>query len=308
MAYEFILSVTFFIMNILQNRKTYLIISVGLISISSASLLIRWAEEVPSLIIATYRLSVAAVILTGISLKQRSILFDLSNFKELILTFSAGMALALHFIFWIESLRLTSVASSVVLVLTSPIWTAIISHFFLKESLTKSQLYGILIAILGISIIAYSGVDFGISSSKGNLLALLGGLMAGVYLSLGRILRGSKSTITYSGSVFLIAALILFLLSIISGRALTGYSANMYILLLLIGLVPQLLGHTSFNWALKHHSAVNVSLLMLGEPIGATLLAALFLREIPTAGELLGGVILLSGIYLSIKQIRGENV
>lgn len=262
----------------------------------------------PSLIIATYRLSIAALILTGISLKQKSILYDLNKKKELFLTLIAGIALALHFVFWIESLRLTSVASSVVLVYTSPIWTAVISHFFLREDISSGLIFGILISIVGVALIAYSGAAVGISASKGNLLALLGGLMAGIYLSLGRILRRNKSTIAYSGSVYLTAAVILFMISIISGRALTGYSFDMYILLFMIGIIPQLLGHTSFNWALKHRSAVSVSVLMLGEPVGATLLAAIFLLEIPSGGELFGGGILLTGIYLSSKQIRGENV
>lgn len=295
-------------MKISQTGKTYLIISIGLISISTASLLIRWAEEVPTLIIATYRLSIAALILSGISLKQKSKLYDLNKKKELLLTLVAGIALALHFVFWIESLRLTSVASSVVLVLTSPIWTAVISHFFLKEELGPNLLYGILISIAGVSLIAYSGADVGISASKGNLLALLGGVMAGIYLSLGRVLRRNKSTIAYSGSVYLTASVVLFTMAIISGRALTGYSFDMYILLLMIGIIPQLIGHTSFNWALKRSSAVNVSVLMLGEPIGATLLAVIFLREIPSGGELFGGVILMTGIYLSSKHIRGANV
>lgn len=294
-------------MNISQNSKTYLIITVGLISISTASLLIRWAEEVPSLIIATYRLSIAALILTGISLKQKSKLYDLDKQKELFFTLISGIALSLHFVFWIESLRLTTVASSVVLVYTSPIWTAVISHYFLKEELRPDQLLGILIAIVGVFLIAYSGAAVDVSASKGNLLALLGGVMAGIYLSLGRILRRNKGVFAYSGSVYLTASVILLLTAIISERALTGYSPNMYILLLMIGIFPQLLGHTSFNWALKHRSAVSVSVLMLGEPVGATLLAMIFLREFPSGGELFGGGILLAGIYLSSKQIRGEN-
>ena len=202
---------------------------------------------------------------------------------------------------------MTSVASSVVLVYTSPIWTAVISHFFLKEEISANILLGIFISIVGVALIAYSGVAVGVSTSKGNLLALLGGVMAGIYLSLGRILRKNKTTIAYSGSVYLTASVILFLISIISGRALTGYSFDMYILLLMIGIIPQLIGHTSFNWALKHKSAMSVSVLMLGEPVGATLLAIAFLHEIPSGGELIGGGILLTGIYFSSKHLRGEN-
>ena len=294
-------------MNITDNTKTFLIISVGLIAISTASIFIRMADEVPSLVIAAYRLSIAGIVLSGISLKRGLRLFDLSERRILLLTFIAGIALALHFAFWIESLRHTTVASSVVLVYTSPIWAAAIAHFFLDEKLTLKQSVGIAIALSGAAAIALSGNDDGNSSLTGNLLAIGGGMMGAVYLSVGRVLRRRKSALSYSGSVYLTAAILIILGTFISGSALTGYTPKLYILLLLIGLIPQLIGHTAFNWALKRRSAVTVSVLMLGEPIGATLLAALFLFEIPVTGEIIGGAILLFGIYLSSINMKGKN-
>lgn len=169
-----------------------MIISVGLVALSTASIFIKMANEVPSLVIAAYRLSIAGIILSGVSLKQGSKLFDLSERRILLLTFVGGIALALHFAFWIESLRHTTVASSVVLVYTSPIWAAAIAYFFLGEKLTPKQLLGITIALSGAAVIALSGNDDGHSSLTGNLLAIGGGMMAAVYLSIGRVLRRGK--------------------------------------------------------------------------------------------------------------------
>jgi len=270
--------------------------------------MIRWVQDVPSLIIAAYRLSIAGSILAALSLRNKSVLYDLSNKKELLLTLASATALAFHFVFWIESLKHTSIASSVTLVYTAPIWTAGISYFFLKESPSRKQIMGILLAIAGAFIITSADDSRGISTLYGNLLALVGGVMSAIYLSIGRVLRSDKSTFAYSGSVYLVAAVLILILSFTNGNPLTGYSPQVYILLFMIAIIPQLIGHTSFNWALKTRSVVTVSVIMLGEPIGATLLAILLLNEIPVAGELLGGSILLAGIYLGTQENRGTNV
>jgi len=251
------------------------------------------------MVIAAYRLAVAGVFLAGASLQKRESLYSFNASKENILILISGLALSLHFIFWIESLKLTTIASSVALVYTLPVWAAIISRIFLKETLKQRQFMGILAAIGGAAIIGFSGENSGESSFVGNLLAVAGGFMAAVYLTIGRIVRRNKSTIAYSGSVYLLAALVIVLLTFIFREPLTGYSNRMYILLIMIGIIPQLIGHTSFNWALKRRSATSVSVFMLGEPIGATLLGIIFLSEIPVSGEIIGGAILLIGIYLT---------
>ena len=290
-----------------ETLRTYVIIGIGLLAISSASILIRWTDEVPSMVIAAYRLSVAGVFLAGATLKKGESLYSLDTSKENRLIFISGVALSLHFVFWIESLKLTSIASSVALVYTLPIWAALISRIFLKETLKQKQLIGILAAISGAAIIGFSGGKSGESSFAGNLLAVAGGMMGAVYLTIGRVVRRNKSTIAYSGSVYLSAAFVLILLTFVFSQPLTGYSNRMYILLIMIGIIPQLIGHTSFNWALKRRSATSVSVLMLGEPIGATLLGILILSEIPVTGEIIGGLILLSGIYLTSSSNGDQN-
>jgi len=287
--------------------RTFIIIGIGLLAISSASILVRWTEEIPSIVIAVYRLTIASVILAGVTLKKRESLFSFDSSRQNRLILLAGVALALHFVFWIESLKHTTIASSVALLYTLPIWAAIISRIFLKETLRKEQLIGILFAISGATIIGFSGTDSGESSFFGNLLAVAGGFMVAIYFTIGRVLRRNKSTIAYSGSVYLIAALVLLLLTFVFNHPLTGYSNQMYILLIMMGLIPQLIGHTSFNWALKHRSATSVSVFMLGEPIGATLLGIIFLSEIPVTGEIIGGLILLTGIYLTSKNSGDQN-
>ena len=287
--------------------RTYIIIGIGLLAISSSSILIRWTDEIPSIVIAAYRLTVAGVFLAGATLKKSESLFSFNASKENKLILISGLALALHFVFWIESLKLTTIASSVALVYTLPIWAAMISRFFLKETLTQKQLIGILFAISGAAVIGFFGIDSGESSFVGNLLAVAGGFMAAVYLTIGRVIRRNKSAIAYSGSVYIIAASAVLLLTFIFSQPLTGYSNRMYILLIMIGIIPQLIGHTSFNWALKRRSATSVSVFMLGEPIGATLLGIFFLSEIPVKGEIIGGLILLIGIYLTSSNNGDHN-
>lgn len=296
-----------FIINIKEALRTHLIIGIGLLAISSSSILIRLADDIPSIVIAVYRLTIAGMFLAGATLKKGESLYSFDASKESRLILIAGVALALHFVFWIESLKLTSIASSVALVYTLPIWAALISRIFLKETLTQKQLIGVLSAISGAAIIGFYGLNSGDSSFIGNLLAVAGGFMMAINLTIGRVLRRSKSTIAYSGSVYLIAAFVVFILTLVFSKPLTGYSNQMYILLIMIGIIPQLIGHTSFNWALKQRSATSVSVFMLGEPIGATLLGIFVLSEIPVTGEIIGGLILLIGIYLTSSNNGDQN-
>jgi len=296
-----------FIINIRETLRTYLIIGIGLLALSSASIFIRLADDIPSIVIAVYRLTIAGVFLAGATLKKGESLYSFDASRENRLILLAGVALALHFVFWIESLKLTTIASSVALVYTLPIWTALFSRIFLKETLSQKQLIGVLSAVSGAAIIGFYGLNSGESSFIGNLLAVAGGFMMAVNLTIGRVLRRSKSTIAYSGSVYLVAAFVVFILTLVFSKPLTGYSNQMYILLIMIGIIPQLIGHTSFNWALKQRSATSVSVFMLGEPIGATLLGIFILSEIPVRGEIIGGLILLTGLYLTSSNSGDQN-
>ncbi len=179
-----------------------------------------------------------------------------------------------------------------------PIFVAIVSHFFLKERVTSRMAVGIAIAFIGSTMIAVGDAGVGELNLYGDMLALVGGVMLGIYILGGRILRRNLDLTSYVTPVYATASLVLVLMSLLSGTPLTGYPADEYVLFFAIALVPMIFGHTLYNWALRYVSAPLVSMSLLGEPIGATILALLFLDETPSTMVLIGGVVTLAGITL----------
>lgn len=296
----------------------YLVIGFGILAMSTASIFIRYAQaEAPSLVIATARLLIASLVLLPLAVtRQRPELAALSR-KDLLLGLLSGFFLALHFATWITSLEYTTVASSVVLVSTSPLWVALLSPLTIKEPLTRKIVIGLLIAMLGTVIIGGSDIcsttEQGFSCLPlselvtgrafwGDLLSLTGAWMAAGYLLIGRSLRAKLSLVSYIFVVYGMAALVLIVLMLASGLSLGGYSPQTYLWFLLLGLVPQLLGHSTVNWALGYLSAAFVSLTLLGEPIGSAILAYILLNEIPTPIKLFGAILILGGIIVASQK------
>ena len=309
----------------LHKNKTILpfVIIIGLISVSTASILIRFAqEEAPSIVIAALRLILATVLIAPIAIK--------SHFKEIIslsrkeywLIILSGFFLALHFASWISSLEYTSIASSVVLVSIGPLWVAIFSPLFLHENLKKFSYLGISIAIVGgiaitlgdsnnfqfNSSISLVPPQFTQSSMVGNLLALFGAISVSGYLLIGRFLRARISLLAYIFMVYGIAALFLSLLMIVTSKSPFGYSSTTYLWIFLLALVPQVIGHSTYNWALKFLPASLVAILTLGEPVGTTILAVIILGEYPGIIKLFGMLLILAGIYFVTKINQKENI
>ena len=307
-----------------QKNKTILPIAIliGLVSVSTASIFIRFAqEEAPSIAIAALRLIFATVLIAPIAIK--------SNFKEIIslsrkeycLILFSGFFLALHFASWISSLEYTSIASSVVLVSTGPLWVAILSPLLPQENFKKISFIGIFIAIIGGIVITlgdsnYIQMNSSISffqsqlnqrSMIGNLLALSGAISVTGYLLIGRFLRVRISLLTYIFMVYGIAALFLSLLMIVTSISPFGYSSITYLWIFLIALVPQVIGHSTYNWALKFLPASLVAILTLGEPIGTTILAMIILGEFPGVIKLVGMILILTGIYF-VSRINQKEV
>jgi len=287
----------------------------GILAVSTASVMIRFAQSgAPSLAVATYRMSIAALILVPIALRGHFSDLKAIPIKKWLLLALAGLFLALHFATWITSLEYTSVASSVVIVTTAPLWVSVFSPLFLREKLPAAIWIGLAVALTG-------GVIVGMSEActvaagqiacpplatftsgrafAGNLLALAGALLSGAYLMIGRKVRPGMRLTPYVAIVYGFAALFLLAISLSTHTQLTGFSWQTWMWFALLALVPQLLGHTSFNWALRYLSAAYVSIALLGEPIGTVILAFFLLKERPTSMELVGGLLILAGIYIA---------
>jgi len=294
----------------------------GIIFVSTASIFIRFAQaEASSIVIAAARLMIASLVLVPIAfLRYRQEWMGLSR-SDLVKGGFSGVFLALHFATWISSLELTTVASSVVLVTTTPLWVAILSPLVLKEPIRRGVWIGLLVSIAGGVIVGISNACvyqksslicqdqfFSSQNMLGNFLALFGAWMAAGYMLMGRQLRKKLNTISYSALVYGVAAMILCAAVLIRSEPVFSYSAETYWWLLALGIIPQLLGHSLFNWALKYISAAFVSLTLLGEPIGTIILAFLFLNESPTILEGMGAILIMIGIMIgSIGKLRRVN-
>ena len=293
-----------------------LAISIAILAVSTSSIFIRFAQrEAPSLVIAALRLTFASLVLAPLALTHHRDELKRLTRNDLLFGLLSGVFLAVHFATWISSLEYTSIASSVVLVSTGPLWVALLSPIFLKEPLTKPIMIGMLLTLLGGTIIGLSdscqisqrlvcpplsefvqGTAF-----LGNFLALAGAWAVAGYLMIGRKLRTGMSLIPYIFVVYGISAVVLLGIMFAAGQRPTGYPTLTYIWILLLALVPQLIGHSTYNWALRYMPAALVSITTLGEPIGSAILAYIILSEAPTLLTILGGVLILAGIYLASK-------
>lgn len=280
----------------------FLIISAGIVAISFSSILIKLCPA-PAMVIASYRLGFASLFFGVFCGARRKNPLAKFGRRDLLLAAASGFFLSIHFSAWITSLKYTSVASSVVLVATTPVFVGLSSVLFLREKLSPLLLLGIVLTFLGAVIIGANDFNANQSSTFGNVLALVGALGGTGYLIIGRELRRRIDTTDYVTIVYSITAVLLFATTFLFDFDLLNYEARIFGLLFLIAFVPQVIGHTSFNWALQHASAATVSVLTLGEPIGASILAYLFLGEKITAIELIGGTIILIGVGLAL---RGE--
>ncbi len=288
----------------------------GILAISTASIFIKFAQtDAPSLVIAAYRLTLASLALAPLALLHHKAELRKLTAKELGLGLLSGFFLALHFASWITSLQYTSVASSVVLVTTTPLWVALLSPFLLHEPIGRITLLGLGLALLGGTVVGLSDScqwQNGLicptlrtfiqeSAALGNFLALFGAWMAAGYMLIGRRLRAKLSLVPYIFIVYGMAALVLLVFMLTARESPFGYTPLAFVWILALALIPQLFGHSTLNWALGYLPASLVAVTLLGEPVGSTLLAYLLLSETPTPLKIGGGALILIGIYLGSR-------
>ena len=282
-----------------MSRRPLLVLAAGVLAVSWAAPLIRLAEA-PAIVVAALRLGFAAPPVAGAALLlRRDELRRISRGDAAVLAV-AGLALALHFAFWVASVQRTSIVASVVLVATQPLFVGLGAWLTLGERPTRALLLGIAIAFGGALLIASS--DLGDAGSlAGDALALLGAAFASVYLIAGRGVRRGVSNLTYVAAVNSVAVLALLAMLLASGAQVGGHPRDAYLYILALALVPQLIGHSSLTWALGYVPAAVVAVAILGEPVGATLIAATLLDEVPTLLEWAGAAVVLAGVYIALR-------
>ncbi|MHB1357120.1 MAG: DMT family transporter [Anaerolineae bacterium] len=287
-----------------RHRATpWAVMGIGILAVSMASILIRLTNA-PPLVIGTYRMVLAAFLLGPWAIAMSIPEWRALSRREVLLLLLSGLALAAHFAAWITSLSLTTVSSSVILVSINPIFVGLASYFILHEPVSWRKALAIALALIGTVIVAMGDFNLSGRALLGNLLAIAGALAVSCYLLLGRVLRRRLSTLAYIWPCYSIAGITLLVICLLTAQPLFSYSLNTYVLLVLLAVVPQIIGHSAFNWALAYFTPVFVTIATLGEPIGASILAFFILREIPPSITLLGAVFTLAGIILASLDER----
>jgi len=289
----------------------------AILAVSTSSVFIRFAQrDAPSLVIAALRLTFATLILAPLALtRHRQELRSLTR-SDVLLGLVSGLFLAVHFATWISSLEFTTVASSVVFVSTGPLWVALLSPFLLDEHLSHVAMVGLSLAFVGGSLVGLADActwNAGLQcpdiarvlqgrSMWGNFLALVGAWAVSGYLIIGRKLRAKISLIPYIFIVYGMAAAGLIVAMFASGETPWGHPLPAYFWIFLLAAFPQLIGHSTYNWVLRFIPASLVAITTLVEPIASAILAYFILRETPASGVIIGGALILSGIYLTSRS------
>jgi len=282
---------------------------VAVLAVSTSAILVRWSTA-PSSVVAFYRVLFTTVLLAPLVVTRHAgSLTDLSH-RDLLVACATGVALAVHFASWFESLTWTSVAASVTLVQAQPLFVAIGAWALLNERISFKVAVGIVVAVVGMIVMSLGdflgGTAVGPRPLYGNALALVGALMMAMYVLAGRSLRQRLSLLPYVTVVYVAAAVTLLLYVLDQGHALVGYPPSEWLLFLAMAAGPGVFGHTVLNWALAHVESSVVSVSLLGEPLGSAILALILLAEVPTPWTVVGGMVVLAGITITAR-VRDQS-
>ncbi|OYR57345.1 DMT family transporter [Halorubrum halodurans] len=279
----------------------------AVLAVSTGAILVRWSDA-PSSVAAFYRVLFTTLPLLPVAAWRYREQFARIDRRDLGFATLSGVALAIHFASWFESLEWTSVAASVTLVQAQPVFVALGAWLLLRERVTRRIAVGIGIAVGGIATMSFGdflgGVLVGPAPLYGNALALIGAVTAAGYVLAGRSLRQRLALVPYVVVVYGVCTLSLLAFVLAQGHPLSGYPAREWAVFVGLAIGPGLFGHTVVNWALGYLESSVVSVSLLGEPVGATLLALVLLGEAPTRFTVVGGAVVLSGIYLTTTGSR----
>lgn len=280
-----------------DERRGLALVTVAVLFFSTSPVLIRWAaQSVSSFEIAAGRLLIAGILVLGLSVQKREPLVARSEWPRFALF---GLVAALHFFFYIYSLEFTTIAHSLAIVYTAPIFTALVSHFMFAEPLTGRKWFGMSVAVVGVAILSGFEPDFSPRMLLGDLLALGSALALAAYALAGRSQRERYTLFGYAGSMYLVAGLWLLPVAAI-GYTPGSYNWGTIASIIGLGVFPLAIGHTLYNAALRRVNATYVNLIATQEVFGGVLLGAFLLREIPSLNSISGGLITIAGILIVI--------
>ncbi len=295
-------------------RSAYPALALGVAAVSSAALFIRLAFEAlgtrglgESVLIAAGRLLIAALATLPLAVSARPLA---RGRRGVVLAALAGVFLGLHFLFWIASLAYTSIAASTTLVTTNPVWIALVETLYFKRRIPGTAWAGIGLAVAGGTLIGLAdakGGSAGTNPLLGDALALPGAWAVSLYFLLGREAQRELGTAGYVGVAYPAAALLLLPLPGLLGTGYLGHPSGFYLWVFLLAAVPQLIGHTSLNYAVRALGPTLVTLFVLFEPMLASLLGFVFLGELPPPGVFLGAGVLLAWVALAVRSEEAQS-
>ena len=272
-------------------------IVIGIIGISMSAILIRFSTA-PSAVTASWRLLWTVILMTPVVFGGRSSRRELLSIdrKTVLLSIISGIFLAIHFWFWFESLRLTSVASASTIVSTEVIWVSIGFFLFLKGKISSRAIAAIAVAFAGSALVALADSGSGGTHLQGDIFALLAAMAVAVYMLIGRTLRAAVSNTVYTYIVYGACATGLLTMSVVQQQGLFDYGINGILIGLALAVFSTILGHSVFSWCLKYFSPSFVSACKLCEPVVAAILAGFLFREVPGPVQLVGCVLILGSV------------
>ena len=273
----------------------------GVIAVSTGAIFVKLAHEVPAVTLAAYRLSIPTLIflpLAWVTSKRELIDLDIRSY---LIGIMSGIALAGHFVTWITSLNYTSMAHSLVLVNTTPLWVVIFAPFIIGEKFSKPVIISVAISMAGVALMGFKGNQYGPDVFKGDVLALVGGACLAIYLMLGNRIRKKLSLFSYVSICYGTASVILWIIVLLAGLPYRGFSFGNSLAILGIAIVPQIFGHTTYNWSLKWFSTGIISVTLLVEPVMGALYGYFLFHENLSIYDIMGGILILAGVCFVTK-------
>ena len=289
----------------LIEKHPFVMIVIGIMGISLSAIFVRFSNA-PSVITAACRLLWTVVLMSPVVWGKSSCRKEILRLKpkELLLCVCSGVLLAVHFVLWFESLQQTSVASSTAIVCTEVIWVAFGYCIFLKGKLTPKAWTCVTVALLGSVLIAFSDFSAGESHLYGDILSLISAISVAVYTLLGRTARKTLSTTAYTYIVYVSCSATLILFILIGRHPISAFQSSAILVGLLLSVFSTIMGHSIFSWCLKYFSPSFISASKLCEPIVAAIFAAILFQEIPVPLQIIGGVIVIAGVFLYSREER----